>query len=463
MASPAVLAFDSGGMGVPAQAVAGAVALALLAALALVAPWPLVERSWPLLAFGALVAFAGWVALSTGWSRALGDAVNDADRVAFYAAAFALAVVVMREPAVRRLAPDVLLWGIVVVALYALAGRLLPDLVDVEPSSFAGDRLQQPLPYWNAMGILAGFGVLLATAVAANDRRALGYRAAACAAAVPCALACYLTFSRASWAALGVGLLVLMALRPRVSGLVASGLWLLAAGLLAGLLRAFPAALHLDRGDAAQASDGPPVMIAALVLAGLAAAAFARLVRARGDTLDVGWLRARGGLLAAAAVGLVLTAGIGVSFFAERTEDIPTGVERVTSLKTYRGDYWRVAFGAFADHPVGGVGAASFQVEWIRERDSRVFAFDAHSLYFETLAELGLVGALLLAALIAAIVGGVRRFRRAAPDDPLLAAGAAVLGAFAVHAGLDWDWEVPTVTLVALLMAAALIQRPDPA
>jgi hypothetical protein len=32
-----------------------------------------------------------------------------------------------------------------------------------------------------------------------------------------------------------------------------------------------------------------------------------------------------------------------------------------------------------------------------------------------------------------------------------------------VHAGLDWDWEMPSVTLVALLLAAAVIQRPDPA
>ena len=469
-----MLAFDDGGTEVPAQAVAGVVALVFLGVLAVVAPWPLLERSWPLMALGSLVGFAGWVALSTTWSSAVGDAVNDADRVAFYAAAFALAVVVFRAPALRRIAPDALLWGIVVVVLYALAGRLLPDLVDVEPSSFAGDRLSKPLPYWNAMGILAGFGVLLATAVASDERRAAAYRGVACAAAVPCALACYLTFSRASWAAVGVGLVVLLALRPRVSATIAGGLWLMAAGVLAGLLRAFPAALHLERGDAAQGSDGPPVMIAAILLSALVGFAFVRMQRGRPvvdsdisestgllDRRGRNWLRARGGLVAATAIGLVLAAGIGISFFGERTEQISKGADRVTSLKTYRGDYWRVALGSFAEHPVAGVGARGFPVEWMRERDSKVFAVDAHSLYFETLAELGLVGALLLSALFAAIVGGVRRFRRAAPDDPLLAAGAAVLGAFAVHAGLDWDWEVPTVTLVALLMAAALIQRPD--
>ncbi|HEX8742978.1 MAG TPA: O-antigen ligase family protein [Thermoleophilaceae bacterium] len=457
LASPAVLAFDRGGSGASAQALGAVLAFGLLGVCAVLAPWPLVERAWPLRALLALLAFAGWTALSAAWSPALGDAVNDADRLGFYAGVFFLAVVAMSDPRARALAPDVLLWGIAVVALYALAGRLLPDLVEVARSGAAGDRLDQPLTYWNAMGAFTGFGALLATAVAAGERRPLAYRAAACAAGVPCALACYLTFSRASWAAVGAGLAVLSLLRPRVATLTAAGLWLLATALLAGLLRAFPAALHLDRGAAAQASDGPPVALAALLLAALAAAAFARVVRGRA----AGALPPRrAGPLAVGAVALVLAAGVGVSFVAERSEDIGTGAARVTTLKTYRGDYWRVALGSFAGHPAAGTGTAGFRVEWIRERDSRVFAADAHSLYFETLAELGLVGAVLLAALVAAVTGGLRRLWRVAPEDPLLPAAAAVLGAFAVHAGLDWDWEMPSVALVALLLAAAAVQRP---
>ena len=33
----------------------------------------------------------------------------------------------------------------------------------------------------------------------------------------------------------------------------------------------------------------------------------------------------------------------------------------------------------------------------------------------------------------------------------------AVLVAFALHAGLDWDWELPALTLTALLVAAKLL------
>ena len=444
LAAPAILAFDTGGRSPQSQAAAAIGLFALLAVAAALAPWPLAERSWPLAALAALVAFCGWTALSALWSPAVGDAVDDIDRVAVYVAAFALAVIVMRVPGVRRLAPDALLWGVVVVMLYALAGRLLPDVVHVESDSFAGDRLHQPIGYWNATGILAGFGALLATAIAGDDERPLAYRAAVCAAAVPCALACYLTLSRGAWAAVAAGLVVCLLVRPRVASVVAAGLWLVAGGALAG---------------ASHAYEGTGLMATTVLLAVAAGVAFGRLVSGGGDleALVPRSTRARG---AVCVVPIVLAAAFAVSFASERTEDIPKSAERVTTLKTFRGDYWRVALDSFADHPLGGVGAASFQVEWVRERDTRQFAFDAHSLYVETLAELGLVGFVLLGTLFAAVAGGLRRRWRAGPADPLLAAAAAVLAAYAVHAGVDWDWEVPAVTLPPLLLAAAVLQRP---
>ena len=36
-----------------------------------------------------------------------------------------------------------------------------------------------------------------------------------------------------------------------------------------------------------------------------------------------------------------------------------------------------------------------------------------------------------------------------------------MLAAWAVHAGLDWDWEIPTLALIAVLMAAVLIAQAD--
>jgi len=40
------------------------------------------------------------------------------------------------------------------------------------------------------------------------------------------------------------------------------------------------------------------------------------------------------------------------------------------------------------------------------------------------------------------------------------AAGAiGALAVFAIHAGLDWDWELPALTLVALVLAGLVLAR----
>jgi O-antigen ligase len=118
-----------------------------------------------------------------------------------------------------------------------------------------------------------------------------------------------------------------------------------------------------------------------------------------------------------------------------------------------------VARHSFADEPVRGVGSGGFAVAWLRERPILYAARDAHSLYLETAAELGLVGI----ALLLTFAGGVAASaRRAFQGDPALAAGPiALVSAWAIHAGLDWDWEVPSLTLVAILSAALLVARAD--
>ena len=88
------------------------------------------------------------------------------------------------------------------------------------------------------------------------------------------------------------------------------------------------------------------------------------------------------------------------------------------------------------------------------------FARDAHSLYLETLAELGPIGlALLLAALIIPLLA-LRGGR-----DPLLATAAGAYVAFLVHTGVDWDWELPAVTLAGLACGSAMLvaRRPSDA
>ncbi len=130
-------------------------------------------------------------------------------------------------------------------------------------------------------------------------------------------------------------------------------------------------------------------------------------------------------------------------------------------MQSNRYAYWKVAASTWADHPVAGIGAGGFAVAWLRERTISETVRDAHSLYIETAAELGIVGVAALLALLLGAAGSARlALQRAGPA----AAGAtAGLAAWALHAGLDWDWEMPALTLVAVVLLARLVAEDQPA
>jgi O-antigen ligase len=125
-----------------------------------------------------------------------------------------------------------------------------------------------------------------------------------------------------------------------------------------------------------------------------------------------------------------------------------------TGVKEPRSLYYRVAWREFAAHPLLGSGAGTFGHYWVLSGHIGEWggALDAHSLYLETLAELGPIGLCLLGAFL---LYPLRRTlaHRSLPFVPA-AAGATV--AFLVHAGLDWDWEMPTVVVAGLACAAVV-------
>jgi O-antigen ligase len=122
-----------------------------------------------------------------------------------------------------------------------------------------------------------------------------------------------------------------------------------------------------------------------------------------------------------------------------------------------RPHYWDVAWRETKLNPVLGSGAGTFERYWLHYRPVDSFARDAHSLYLETLAELGPIGLALLLATLAAPLLVLRRRR-----DPLLATAAGGYVAFLVHTGVDWDWELPVVTLAGLLCGASLLVATRP-
>lgn len=107
-----------------------------------------------------------------------------------------------------------------------------------------------------------------------------------------------------------------------------------------------------------------------------------------------------------------------------------------------RASYWDAARATVEAHPFGGSGVGTFGVV----HRQAPYAHDAHSLYLQAFSEVGVVGALLVVALLAVpLVVAIRRG---------LIVPAAGLTVFMLHAGVDWDWQLPAVTLAALALAA---------
>jgi tetratricopeptide (TPR) repeat protein len=420
--------------------------------------------------FGLLALFVGWIWLSASWSQGAANSFLEGERglVALTGVGAALVAVT------RRTVPHLLgavAAAITLVAAYGLATRLFPSAVGrFDP--IAGYRLQEPLGYWNALGIFSAVGALLCFAFAARGRslaaRALG--GGALAFLLP---TIYFTFSRGSWLALAIGAGLAFLVDPRRLQLAASLLALapvLALEVLVGSRQ--DALTHQASALAAAEHDGKRyalVVIAVALITAAVAIAFARLERA----IDVP--RAARLAFAGAIAVLVLVAVVAAfarygapqtmarnawdSFKAPPTPTQQNLNERLFSFSgNGRVDLWKAAWHDHEANPTLGSGAGTFYEWWYEHRPYDFQVLDAHSLYAETIGELGPIGLALLAlALLVPVAAAIAaRRQRLVP----IALGAYV--AYVVHAGVDWDWEMTGLTLAAMLVAAGLVASARP-
>jgi len=460
LVGPAVLAFRAGGFFDGPRAVAAVTAWVLVALSALTFAQPFPGGTPARVGLGALAALSAWVAIGASWAPLGGPAQDDLIRDLLYLGALLLAITAWRRREELRRVEPVLAAGALVVVGYGLAGRLVPGIVEQETSISAAGRLDQPLTYWNAMGALAAIGFVLCARVSGDTARPLALRAAAAASAVPLAAGVYVSFSRGALAALAVGVVVLLLLAPGRQQLGAAAIALVAGGLAAVAASLLPGVESLAGSAADRRADGLVMLAVLLVLAAAAGGAVVRLAReGAGERQPAEPARAlkRPGLVAALALLLIIGAPLAAAALDDSGENAPEGATagRLSEVGSNRYDYWEVALGQFADDPLRGGGSGSFEVEWRREREIDEAVGDAHSLPLETAAELGLIGLALLAALVGAVALAARRSWRA---DPSLTSGmAAALTVWGVHTCLDWDWEMPALTLVAVVLAGALL------
>ncbi|HEU6443451.1 MAG TPA: O-antigen ligase family protein [Gaiellaceae bacterium] len=433
------LGLDEGGYAATAWGWSAVVLLALLAVL--LARGARLPRGAGLVFVGGLAAFVVWTAVSAAWTTHVSATVLELQRAVLYLTA--AAVLTLAASGTQLLAGT--LGAATLLCGYGLARWLVGDPeVPLSADPNAGERLSEPIGYANGVALLAAIGLLLAvgfTARASQTARAM----AAAATAPLLAVTLYFTFGRGAWLALAVGFAVAVAIDCRRLQLAATA-----------------AALALPAGAAVAASHalGAGWLLAGTIVLLCGAAGVVPLLLRR-STVRVP--RALRTAFAATLVALPLLAATVVlirlggpdgatdAFTAAPTPVHGVGSERLFSVAgSSRADYWRIAWRSYEAEPTLGTGAGTYARTWLAERPIPQPVRDAHSLYLETLVELGPIGLLLLAVALAAPLAGRR--------DPIALAPYA---AFLAHAAQDWAWELPAVTIAALACGAAMVVPPS--
>jgi hypothetical protein len=429
-----------------------------------------------LVAIGALGLYAALTLASALWSHSSGRALIELDRACLYLLALILFGTVRASASNMRWLIRGLALGASIVCLAGLISRVAPDVWHTAPD-VANERLSYPVTYWNALGLLATLGIVFALHLTCSlgERRSVRVLAAAVLPLLAATL--FFTFSRGAMAAGAVGLVVYVLL-ARPSALL-SGVLATAPPTAALILIAYHANLldTVDPTTPAAVAQGHRVALAALVCVvacaalrlGLAAQLDPHLRRSGGEP----WMSARARV---ATIGGAATAAVVVMLALGAPQGLAHDWNRFFSGATPRGNHgdlrqrlsdpsnngrselWQVALQGFAAAPVHGSGAGMYQTIWDLKRPRFGFNVNAHSLYLQALAELGVPGLVLLVVLVGAVLGGLgvrARGPRRSLYGALLAGGVV----WAMHAGVDWDWEMPVITL-PFFAAAGLALSP---
>ena len=459
------MAFRAGGFFPDTSAIVAIVLLLVLIGHVTLARAPFAGLSLPLVAAAGLLGLlALWTLLSQSWSDSPARALVEFDRTLVYL----LAVVVFGAAGrtatrLRWMLRGVALAALVVCAV-GLVTRVAPDVWPIAPN-LANHRLSYPLTYWNAMGLLAALGLVLCVYLTTSEREPAWAKVAGSAALPVLATTLLLTFSRGGIAVAVAGVvLYLLVARPRaVTGLVAA-----APATAIAVHSAYGADLLASSTPttAAAADQGHHVALVVAICVVGAAAGRALLLAperslARRVRLSPALRRPAAGAIAA---GSVVAVGVAVAIALGAPGAIGDQYDRFVhgNIVSSEGDLrqrlsdpgnngrlaiWRVAAAGFSEERWHGHGAGTYGLRWDRERGprNRYEVTDGHSLYLEVLDELGLPGIAALALVLLLILGGFAA-RARGPDRALYGVLTAAAAMWIVHAGIDWDWEMPAVT-----------------
>ncbi len=423
-------------------------------------------------ATAALAALALWTLLSALWSPAPDAAIIDAQRVFAYLMAFGFGICLC-----NLLGPRMLL-SVVPIAVAGGAVALATAVVlstghDITRYLEVDGTLQYPLGYRNANGAFFGTVFWVLAGAAGIHSFAWWARGLASGGAALCLSLVLLSQSRGSQLAAAVSVIVFLAITPRRTN---SLLWL--------LVCAVPCVIVVPHLHELFETSGVTPSVGAVHSAGVATLAAGAVALAAGAAtallsrrISVAPATERRAdrtlaqvLIAAGVVGavaFVVAVGNPVSWVDQKANQLNAGFQATDSgqatrfglnFGTHRGAIWRVALGDAGRDPLLGDGAGGFQYSFLKHRENTPeTVHDAHGVGFETLAELGFPGLLMLLTFLVGVAIGIRRSRRLGPAASALGAIAFTAGSYwLAQTSVDWFWPYPAVTapVLALLGAA---------
>jgi tetratricopeptide (TPR) repeat protein len=362
--------------------------------------------------------------------------------------------------------------GIALVGLLALLSRLIPglpggdeEIARLLPS--ARGRLSYPIGYWNGTAALLALGVVLMTWLGAAAGSVLG-RAASVATIPMLGLGIYLASSRGGFAALVVGVIVLIALGPDRLRLSTAALVGAVGGGLAVALASGQTAL-LDATNSASADNQGAELLGATVACMFFAGVLYLVLDGAVGRVRVSPRGARIGLAIGAVAVVAGLVAVNPSERFDEFKSVPTseGAGRADFISSHlasgsgsgRWQFWGVALDAFEDQPVHGIGAGGYANYWNQHAPISRATKQAHSLYLEILGELGPLGLLMLLGFLIVPIWRGASARLGWPDGE---AGVAIalVSAGALSAAIDWVWQIPAVFGI-VIVALALLAGPS--
>ena len=392
-----------------------------------------VPRGWP--AALPLAALAVWCAASIRWSGLPDRSWDYANRTVVYALFAALGL--WAAARTRALANGLaVLLGAVIV--WSLLGKILPFVYDYGGPDVT--RLRGPIGLWNQLALATAYALALALALRGRAGALLAYSAL---------VALLLTYSRGGLLTAALVCIAWFCFSDeRLESAVVLFAAALPAAIVGGIGFALPGVTSDGQSLHVRWRDG--IVFGALLVVGAVVALVLERLRRPSDTRVL--RRAAIGFGVLAVAGLIVAVAVnGVGSGA-----VGNGGGRIGSTSSnFRFTWWSEAWHGFTHHVLWGAGAGSFHLLNLRYRKTYLdFTIEPHNLPVQVLAELGLVGLVLLALACVALLRG--SLRRSGHELAL----ALLLPAFLVHSLVDVDWDFVAVAAPAFVAAGALVGGP---